>query len=82
MWLVSFSCLFLKRVQHIHTIGNARGVDDTVGARFIPDSDFLNTLANRRHRLEIIGLFTALHFVELITRILLRIFGKLAQAFE
>lgn len=45
-------------------------------------SDFLNTLADRRHRPEVIRLITALHFVELVARILPGIFGKIPQTLQ
>ncbi len=46
------------------------------------DSDFLHTLANRRHRFEVIGLFASLHFFHLVAGIVARRPRKFPQAIQ
>jgi hypothetical protein len=70
--------LLLKRVQHEYGIGKSGGVDHSLAPRVISDPDFLDALANRRHRFEVIGLQTTLHFVELIARVLSRFHRKIS----
>jgi hypothetical protein len=47
-------------------------VNHTVGATRTRDADLFDTVADDRHRLEIVGLAASLNFVELITRIMPR----------
>jgi hypothetical protein len=72
----------LERRQHYDGVGQAGRVDHSIRSRVVPDSDLLNALAHRRHRLEVVRLPTALHLVELVTGIVPSIVGKLAQALE
>ena len=71
-------CVFFwKDVQAPHRVLQARCKDDTKSACFIPDANLLYAPADRRHRLEIIGLLASLDIVELISRILPGVLGKL-----
>jgi hypothetical protein len=69
-------------VEHIHRTGDSSRVDHAEGARFIAHTNLLDTLADARHRLEIVRLLAALHTIELLTSILPRVDQKLAQALE
>ena len=57
-------------------------INDAVCARVIPYPDFLNAFANTRHWFEVIGLLSALHFVELIAAILFHAVGNPLMRFS
>lgn len=64
-------------MQHVDRIGQVSGVNHAEGARFIPDANFLDTLADLRHRLEVIRLLATLYQVQLATCVLSRVLGKI-----
>ena len=69
-------------MQYNYGISHTRRVDHSISARIVPYPDFLNPLAYRWHRLEIIRLPTPLQLIQLIARVLPRIIWKVPQTFE
>lgn len=64
------ACVFLERMENVNRIGEPGGIDYPVRPRIIPNSDFLNPFANGGHWLEVVRLFTALQFIQLVACIL------------
>nr|WP_321466168.1 hypothetical protein [uncultured Desulfobulbus sp.] len=52
-------------MQNINRISQSCGVDDAKCPGFVPDSNFFNTFADRRHGLEIVWMFAPLNFIKL-----------------
>jgi hypothetical protein len=63
-------------VQDVHGVSQARDVNHAVGAGVAPDPQFLDALANVRHRLEIVRLQTPLQAVDLKSGVTTGIIGK------
>jgi hypothetical protein len=66
-------------MQYEYGIGKSGGVDRSYPG-VVTYPDLLDALADRRHRLEVVGLQTTLHLVELIARALPRVHRKIPQA--
>lgn len=69
-------------MKHDHSISHTRRVDHSISARIVLYPDFLNPLAYRWHRFEIIRLTTPLQLIQLIARVLPRLIWKIPQTFE
>ena len=69
-------------MQHVHRFGASGEVDHPVRAAVVRHANLLDTPADRRHWFEIVGLLTALHFVQLIARIVPRVLRKISKALE
>ena len=57
-------------------------LDHAVRARFLPNSDFSNSFADRGHGFEIVRLLAILHSLQLTTRIAPGVLGKVAQILQ
>lgn len=72
----------LEGMQHINGVGSTCGVNHAIDSGIVPYPEFLDTLADGRHGLEVIGLFAPLHLFELVTRVVPGVLGKVPQALE
>ncbi|MFO0780147.1 MAG: hypothetical protein U0223_21375 [Nitrospira sp.] len=72
----------LKRMQHVNGFSEASYVDYAIRTGVIPHSEFLNSLSNRRHRFEIGWLLAVLDLLQLVPRIMPRIFRKLSGTLQ
>jgi len=66
-------------VQDINGNDEPRG-NNPVRALDVPNSNFLNSLANHRHGLEVVGLLPTLKLVKLIANILLDVRWKFSNS--
>jgi hypothetical protein len=73
---------FLEHVQDIHRIHQTGGINHPISTCFVLKSDFLNALANRRHRFEIIRLRATLHLIELVSCVMAGILREVAEALQ
>lgn len=69
-------------MKNVDRIRQTSHVDHPKSTGVVPYPDFFNALANRRHRLKVVGLLAVLHPVKLAAGILPRIVRKRAQALE
>src|SRR5580692_361747 len=72
----------LEGVKHIHSLFHSSRIDHAICAEFIPNTNFFDTLADRRHGLEIVRSLSVLHFLELIACVLPGILGKLTYGLQ
>lgn len=68
--------LFLESMKDIDGFGPAGVIDDAESAGFIDDTKLFDALPYDRHRLEVVGLSTALEFIELKAGILTNVSRK------
>jgi hypothetical protein len=54
-------------------------VNRTIGAARVQNANLFDTLADGGHRLKVVRLVASLDLIELITRVMPRILGKVAQ---
>jgi hypothetical protein len=69
-------------MQHVDGLSEASYVDHAIRTGVIPHSEFLNSLSNRRHRFEIGWLLAVLDLLQLVPRIMPRIFRKLSETLQ
>lgn len=69
-------------MEDIDRVGQSSGVDDAVRAAVVPHTDLLDALANRRHGLEVVGLQSMLHTIQLVPSIPLRVIREFPQAMQ
>ena len=74
--------LLLEGVQHDNPVRQGGEIDHPERARALPDADFPDTRAHRRHRLPVVRLQPALHPVQLVAGGLAGIVGEVADAGE
>jgi hypothetical protein len=74
--------LLFESIQHVYGIGKTGAVDHPISAGVVTYPDFFDTLANRGHGFEVVRLLASLHLIELITRILPGVLGKIPQTIE
>ena len=73
---------FLEHMQYIHRIHHTRGINHPIGTCFVLKSDFLNALANRRHRFEVIRPRATLHLIELVTGVVAGILREVTETLQ
>ncbi len=69
-------------MQHIDRAGPPGKVDHTIGPSIVRNPNFFDTLPNSRHWLEVVRLLSTLHSLQLITRIVPRILGKVTKTLQ
>jgi hypothetical protein len=69
-------------MQHVDGFSEASYVDHAIGTEVIPHSEFHNSFSNRRHRFEIGWLLAVLDLLQLVPRIVSRIFRKLSETLQ
>lgn len=66
-------------MKHVNGFGPAGIVDNAKSTGVIDNSEFFDALPYGRHRFEIVGLVTALNFVELVAGVVTRTDWKSAE---
>jgi len=69
-------------MQQVDGFSEASYVDHAIRTGVIPHSEFLNSFSNRRHRFEVGWLLAVLDLLQLVPRIVPRIFRKLSEALQ
>jgi len=69
-------------MQHVDGFSEASYVDHAICTGAIPHSEFLNSVSNRRHRFEIGWLLAVLDLLQLVPRIMPRVFRKLSEPLQ
>jgi hypothetical protein len=69
-------------MQDVDGFGAPSQIDHPLSAAVVRYADLLYTLAHGAQRFEIVGLRSTLYFVQLITRVVPRVLGKVPQALE
>ena len=65
-------------MQHDHGVSEPNCVNNPVSSLFVPNPNFFNAFANCRHWLKVIRLLTSLNLIDLVARILPRIFREVS----
>src|SRR5581483_877115 len=74
--------LLLEAMQHVDRTGELRHIDDPERTGRVPDSNFLGSLPNGRHRLPVLRLAPVLYLVQLVTGLAPCRNGEGAQVIE
>jgi hypothetical protein len=69
-------------MQNVNRNGEPRNIDDSERARVFLDANLANARADARHRFPVIGIFAALHPIQLIPGLSTGRFWKPAQIIE
>lgn len=72
----------MEGVKHVHRFRETGCVDDPVCTRFLPNANFFDAPANRRHWLEVIWRFSVLHSLQLPTCVAAGLVRKIAQLLQ
>src|SRR5450432_3512592 len=75
-------CLLLERMENDHHLLQIRRVDHPKCPRVIPESNLFDSLADRWHRLEVVGLQPTLQLIELVSRIVSHILWKVTPTLQ